>query len=137
MASSSASASDPDLAALNASFRRALRAQNKSDRTVEAYTDAVRLLAEFCTATGHPLTVTALKREHVELFITDQLARWKPATANNRYRGLQSFFSWAVAEITEKNCRSPDLDLADLSGRCDAGLNGYSDLGERQRQAGR
>ena len=92
------SASDPDLAALNASFRRTLRAQNKSDRTVEAYTDAVRLLAEFCAATGHPLTVTALKREHVELFITDQLARWKPATANNRYRGLQSFFSWAVAE---------------------------------------
>jgi integrase len=94
----SSSASDPDLAALNASFRRTLRAQNKSDRTVEAYTDAVRLLAEFCAATGHPLTVTALKREHVELFITDQLARWKPATANNRYRGLQSFFSWAVAE---------------------------------------
>ena len=94
----SSSASDPDLAALNASFRRTLRAQNKSDRTVEAYTEAVRLLAEFCAATGHPLTVTALKREHVELFITDQLARWKPATANNRYRGLQSFFSWAVAE---------------------------------------
>jgi integrase len=94
----SSSASDPDLAALNASFRRTLRAQNKSDRTVEAYTDAVRLLADFCAATGHPLTVTALKREHVELFITDQLARWKPATANNRYRGLQSFFSWAVAE---------------------------------------
>jgi integrase len=94
----SSSASDPDLAALNASFRRTLRAQNKSDRTVEAYTDAVRLLADFCAATGHPLTVTALKREHVELFITEQLARWKPATANNRYRGLQSFFSWAVAE---------------------------------------
>jgi integrase len=94
----SSSASDPDLAALNASFRRTLRAQNKSDRTVEAYTEAVRLLADFCAATGHPLTVTALKREHVELFITDQLARWKPATANNRYRGLQSFFSWAVAE---------------------------------------
>jgi integrase len=42
--------------------------------------------------------VSALKREHVELFIADQLARWKPATANNRYRGLQSFFTWALAE---------------------------------------
>jgi hypothetical protein len=46
--------SGPDLAALSASFRRTLRAQNKSDRTVEAYTDAVRLLAEFCEANGHP-----------------------------------------------------------------------------------
>ena len=44
----------PDLAALNASFRRTLRAQNKSDRTVEAYTDAVRLLTEFCAAGSHP-----------------------------------------------------------------------------------
>ena len=92
------SAPAPDLAVLNASFRRTLRAQNKSDRTVEAYTDAVRLLAEFCATHGHPLTVSALKREHVELFIADQLARWKPATANNRYRGLQSFFAWALAE---------------------------------------
>jgi integrase len=88
----------PDLTALNASFRRTLRAQNKSDRTVEAYTDAVRLLADFCAAGGHPLTVSALKRKHIELFIADQLAHWKPATANNRYRGLQSFFTWALAE---------------------------------------
>jgi site-specific recombinase XerD len=42
--------------------------------------------------------LTAIKREHVELFIADQLDRWKPATANNRYRGLQAFFKWAVAE---------------------------------------
>jgi integrase len=28
----------------------------------------------------------------------DQLARWKPATAHNRYRGLHAFFKWAVAE---------------------------------------
>jgi hypothetical protein len=49
-----ASAPGSELAALNASFRRTLRAQNKSDRTVEAYTEAVRLLAEFCGAGGHP-----------------------------------------------------------------------------------
>ena len=27
----------------------------------------------------------------------DQLARWKPATAHNRYRGLHSFFTWAAS----------------------------------------
>ena len=36
------------LLALNRSFRRTLEAENKSPRTIEAYTDAVRLLATFC-----------------------------------------------------------------------------------------
>ena len=31
-------------------------------------------------------------------FIADQLARWKPTTAHNRYCGLHAFFKWAVAE---------------------------------------
>jgi site-specific recombinase XerD len=34
----------------------------------------------------------------VESFIADQLARWKPATASNRYRSLQQFFRWLVEE---------------------------------------
>jgi hypothetical protein len=38
-----------------------------------------------------PLTLRGLKREHVESFIADQLARWKASTADNRYRGLQAF----------------------------------------------
>ena len=45
-----------------------------------------------------PLYVAAITREHVESFVTDLLDHWKPATANNRYRGLQSFFKWAVEE---------------------------------------
>ena len=28
----------------------------------------------------------------------DLLARWKPATVNNRYRGCQAFFRWCVDE---------------------------------------
>jgi integrase len=87
-----------DLTALNASFARTLRAENKSERTVEAYTDAVRLLTGFCHANGLPTSVSAIQRAHLERFISDQLARWKPATANTRYRGLHAFFAWALAE---------------------------------------
>jgi integrase/recombinase XerC len=83
---------------LNRSFRRTLEAENKSPRTIEAYTDAVRLLASYCQAHGKPLLAGELEREHVQDFIADQLARWKPATAHNRYRGLHAFFKWAVAE---------------------------------------
>ena len=45
-----------------------------------------------------PTDVAAISREHVEAFITDQLGRWRPATAANRYRGLQRFFAWLVDE---------------------------------------
>jgi site-specific recombinase XerC len=86
------------LLALNASFRRTLRAEDKSERTVKSYTEAVGLLADFLAARGHPLTVNAVKRADVRDFIADQLDRWKPATALNRYRSLQAFFKWCVAE---------------------------------------
>jgi site-specific recombinase XerD len=86
------------LLVLNRSFRRTLEAENKSPRTIEAYTDAVRLLATYLQAHGQPLLAGELLREHIQAFIADQLARWKPATAHNRYRGLHAFFKWAVAE---------------------------------------
>src|ERR687896_2470574 len=86
------------LLVLNRSFRRTLEAENKSPRTIEAYTDAVRLLATYCQAHGRPVLAGELRREHIQEFIADQLARWKPATAHNRYRGLHAFFKWAVAE---------------------------------------
>jgi hypothetical protein len=70
------------LLALNRSFRRTLEAENKSPRTVEAYTDAVRFLALYCEAHGKPLLARQLQREHIQDFIADQLARWKPATAH-------------------------------------------------------
>ena len=86
------------LLVLNRSFQRTLEAENKSPRTIEACTDAVRLLVGYCQAHGHPLVASDLEREHVQVFIADQLARWKPATAHNRYRGLHAFFKWAVTE---------------------------------------
>jgi site-specific recombinase XerC len=90
-----------DLRTLNDSFRLALHGENKSERTVEAYTDAVRFFADFLETNGHPLTVTAITRDQIRGFIADQLKRWKPATAHNRYRGLHSFFAWAVEELDE------------------------------------
>jgi len=42
--------------------------------------------------------VNTVKRGDVRDLIADQLERWKPATALNRYRSLQAFFKWCVAE---------------------------------------
>jgi site-specific recombinase XerD len=80
------------------SFRRALRAQNKSPRTLETYSESVSQLGRFLAEKGMPTAPADIRREHVEAFIEDLLARLKPATANNRYRGLQSYFKWLAEE---------------------------------------
>jgi site-specific recombinase XerD len=80
------------------SWRRHLRAGNVSSSTIETYLTAVARLAEYLTAAGMPTDVGKVRREHVEAFISDLLERWKPATAANRYRGLQQFFRWLVDE---------------------------------------
>jgi site-specific recombinase XerD len=41
-----------------------------------------------------PTEVGKIRREHVETYIEDQLARWKPATANNRRRSLAQLFAY-------------------------------------------
>ena len=80
------------------SFFRSLRARILSDRIVETYSESVRQLAGFLSDKGMPTQVKNITREHVESFIDELLRKWKPATANNRFRGLQSYFNWLVEE---------------------------------------
>jgi site-specific recombinase XerD len=80
------------------SFRRHLRAENKADQTVMAYTYAPLQLAEFLYLQGMPTKVVNVRREHVEAFLEDLLTRRSAATANNRYRGLVAFFGWLEEE---------------------------------------
>ena len=54
-----------NLPTLNGSFRRTLRAEDKSERTVKSYTEAVRLFADFLAERGHPLAVEAITRDDV------------------------------------------------------------------------
>ena len=75
-----------NLAALNASFRRTLRAEDKSERTVKCYTEAVGLLADFLIQRGHSLTVEAISRDDVRAFIADQLDRYAKSTVERRAR---------------------------------------------------
>jgi site-specific recombinase XerD len=92
-------ADDPDeLMSLLASWKRSLRAQRISPATISTYSIAVGQLRAFLLERGMPVTPRSIAREHVESFIEDLLARWKPATAHNRYRGCQAFFRWLVDE---------------------------------------
>src|SRR4051812_35347193 len=75
-----------DIPANARSFARSLRAANKAPNTIKAYLDAVARLDAFLGSQGMPQAVAGIRREHVEAFVEDQLARLKPASAANRYR---------------------------------------------------
>jgi len=81
---------------LPASFERHLRAENKSARTVETYLEAVQQLDAFLTARG--VDLAGAGREDIEAYLAGLLARWKPATAANRYRALRVFYAWLEEE---------------------------------------
>jgi site-specific recombinase XerD len=83
---------------LSKSFERSLRAENKSPSTIDVYTSAVALLSDHLERNDLPIGVRQVRRAHVESFISDQLERYKPNTAANRYRALQAFFGWCLSE---------------------------------------
>ena len=91
------------------SFGLHIRAENLSPATLAAYVGATKQFHQYLVDQGMPLILADIRREHVENFIADLLTRWKPATANNRYRGLQSFFKWAVSDGEIKE--SPMLNM--------------------------
>ena len=87
-----------DLAANVTSFARHLRAANLSPATQRTYLASLARLATFLGSRGMPTDVASIRREHLEAFMEDQLATWKPATAANRYSGIRPFFTWLVEE---------------------------------------
>ncbi|MDP8905603.1 MAG: tyrosine-type recombinase/integrase [Chloroflexota bacterium] len=95
---SQSTAGTPDVLSNLADFGRHLRAGNRSPATIKSYAEAVRQLDAFLEAKGMPRSVAAIRREHVESFLEDQLARLRPASAAARYRSLQQFFRWLVGE---------------------------------------
>ena len=56
------------------------------------------LFQRFLVPQGMPQAVSSIRSEHPESFIADLLARWKPNTAKDRYRGLQQFFKLCEEE---------------------------------------
>lgn len=85
-----------DLSRWKKSFERHLRAEGKSEKTVETYGEAVNQLIRRVADEGidHPRQIG---RHHIEEYMVavldnDRLGRF--ATANNRFRSLQQFFRW-------------------------------------------
>src|SRR3954465_3885602 len=73
-----------DYAIVARSFRRSLLAENLAPNSIRLYMEAVDVFGAFLAAQGMPTRVAHITREHVETFIADQLARWRPNTASSR-----------------------------------------------------
>lgn len=84
-----------------ASFVRALRANNVSPNTIIAYGGAVRQFGRWLMTHNLPTTVTAIEPRHVEDWIGSILETSKPATAHNRWRGLQRFLNWYATRVDD------------------------------------
>jgi site-specific recombinase XerD len=109
-----------DIERMGTSWMRHLKAENKSPQTLMAYRYAWSQFRDYLEAQDGPRGVSEIRAEHVEGFLANVLEHRSPATANNRYRGLQQFFGWLEAEreIVEspmahmKPPRIPDAPVA-------------------------
>ncbi|MBF6596534.1 MAG: tyrosine-type recombinase/integrase [Thermaceae bacterium] len=100
-----------------ASFRRSLLAENKAKSTVVAYMRPVLALAGYLADCGKPESVKGIKRGDIEGYLSYLRERdgirngvstgqkVSDAYLLKHYKGLKSFFDWAVAE--EEIERSP------------------------------
>ncbi len=87
-----------DVAELRRSFEVALRARNRSPKTIKSYLEAIDLYRDFAVRSGLATEVDRITRDNVETFIADQLERWRPKTAQIRYGALLQFFKWCTEE---------------------------------------
>lgn len=107
------------LAPLSRSWQRALKAENKAEKTVKVYSDSVRYFDTWLerlpasydeTITREPedtdlaaLLVPPAGHKQVghkliQAYIQCEVQRTSPGNANNLYRGLQAFFKWLYLE---------------------------------------
>jgi site-specific recombinase XerD len=78
------------------SFERNMRAERRSERTIDTYREALEQLSALLHDRGRTLgdATTADIRD----YIIDILERRRPSTANNRIRALHRFYGWLEDE---------------------------------------
>lgn len=85
---------------LGASFRRHLRAENKSERTCTIYLQSVRFFGAWLAAEELPAELDHLTRSNIVSWLAGLSDRNAPGTVRTRWKGLHRFCGWLVAEGT-------------------------------------
>jgi site-specific recombinase XerD len=85
--------------ALRDSFRRSLRASNRSPKTEKIYIGAIDQLGAFLVGHGMPVDPDAIRREHLEAFLVALRERGlAAATVSQTFRALQQFWKFLLEE---------------------------------------
>ena len=80
------------------SWTRALKARNRSPRTINIYRESAQQLIDYLRQAAMPTAATKITREHIEAYLADLQDRVKPGTVSVRYRSLQQLFRWLTVE---------------------------------------
>jgi site-specific recombinase XerD len=70
----------------------------KSEQTIRAYRIGITTLRDYLVGAGLPTDVRLIRREHIDGYIDDQLAKNAPSTAKLRRTFAHAFFAWLVDE---------------------------------------
>ncbi|HEX4721552.1 MAG TPA: phage integrase N-terminal SAM-like domain-containing protein, partial [Pseudonocardiaceae bacterium] len=87
-------------------WRRALKSDNKSERTITTYLYAVRILGEWASEQAEPIEPSGIAPGDIREFIGGLIDTTSAANAHTNYRALRTFFRWLV-EDEEEIDRSP------------------------------
>ncbi len=80
------------------SWRRSLRAENKSPRTIESYDLAAGQLIAFLHAHGHSTIAAEITNGQIQDYLVMMLETRASSTAKQRYASLQQLFKWLFEE---------------------------------------
>jgi site-specific recombinase XerD len=86
--------------ALMASWIISMEAENKSPRTVDNYTEAMRLFTRWLEDPDHdrPVDPDAITTELCRTWIVELISTRSASTARTRWNGLRHFFAWCLDE---------------------------------------
>lgn len=87
-----------DIGTLLASFRRDLRARNRSPRTIDIYTEGVTLFAQHLGTEPGDTPLGQFTRGNVKEWVYAASDKWAASTVQTRFSGLSRFGKWLVAE---------------------------------------
>lgn len=79
-------------------FQRVLRTENKSSKTIDIYSYAVRQYLLWADEVDRLTSVEEVTRDHIRDFTGYMVETRSPGTAANRYGGVQQFFRFLVNE---------------------------------------
>ena len=103
------------IASLDRSWKRYLRAEGKSEKTMRNYLLTIKHFSRWLNSEGLADTVTEITADDIQDWLLDVADRTSGANAAFHYRNLKAFYRWLASsrEQVLKRSESPMLDVSE------------------------